>query len=146
MYRYRAARFCARVPVCRTARALCSGRSLPTEAAAATNAAATPKPALKHQERGELREGLEALRHAWKFLVDPADPMLRRRIGAAFALMIGAKVTTIQVPFLFKYAIDGMSDTTVAGLVADPSTSAALTPAALLIMYGATRAAADGDA
>ena len=68
------------------------------------------------------------------------------RIGASFALMIGAKLTTIQVPFLFKYAIDILSEPvsnaavplcTTAGLLA-------LSPASLLLMYGATRAAADG--
>ena len=53
-------------------------------------------------------DGLEAVRRAWTFLWDPAEPTLRWRIGAAFALMIGAKLTAIQVPFLFKLAIDGL--------------------------------------
>ena len=50
------------------------------------------------------------MRRAWTFLWDPAEPDLRLRIGGAFCLMIGAKLTAIQVPFLFKFAIDALSE------------------------------------
>ena len=57
----------------------------------------------------EVTGGVEAVRRAWSFLWDPAEPELRWRIGAAFALMISAKLTAIQVPFLFKVAVDALS-------------------------------------
>lgn len=101
-----------------------------------------------------------AVRRAWTFLWDPAEPSLRLRIGASFGLMIGAKLTTIQVPFLFKYAIDALSEQTVSAdgvatmlevAASQPLASTttavgllALSPASLLLMYGATRVCADG--
>ena len=96
---------------------------------------------------GEVTGGLDAVRRAWTFLWDPAEPQLRWRIGAAFALMIGAKLTAIQVPFIFKLAIDALSDPVTAAAVISPIPSAtmlALTPASLLLLYGVTRATADG--
>ena len=89
-------------------------------------------------------EGITALRQAWAFLWDPAEPSLRARIGAAFVLMIGAKLVTIQVPFLFKYAVDSLSDPAApeVALVA----ACGLTPATLLLAYGGTRLCAEGMA
>ena len=92
--------------------------------------------------RGEVTGGLDAVRRAWAFLWDPAEPNIKWRIGAAFALMIGAKIVLIQVPFLFKMAIDTLSDP--ASPPPSPAVLAALTPATLLLLYGGTRAAADG--
>ena len=48
--------------------------------------------------------------------------------------MIGSKLIAIQVPFLFKYAIDALSE---------PMTAVAVAPATLLLLYGATRAGAE---
>ena len=62
----------------------------------------------------------EALRRAWGFLWDEAEPALRRRTAAALMLMVGAKLTVIQVPFLFKHAIDGLAlDPSAAALLPD---------------------------
>lgn len=58
--------------------------------------------------------------------------------------MIGGKLAAIQVPFLFKLAIDGLSGDPTGVAVIPPSTMLALTPATLLLLYGATRATADG--
>jgi hypothetical protein len=95
--------------------------------------------------------GLDAVRRAWTFLWDPEEPNLHWRIGAAFCLMIGAKLIAIQVPFLFKFAIDGLSEPAAAAAAAGTSSGGlastgllALTPASLLLLYGATRALADG--
>lgn len=93
-----------------------------------------------------------ALRSAWGLLWEPGDVWMRQRIGAAFLLMLGGKAATIQVPFLFKYAIDGLSEPVAGAAVAggaDPATAglfaaASLAPPALMLAYGATRIAADG--
>ena len=78
--------------------------------AAATTAAAPSSPPTRAAGGGEIEGVSDALRRAWTFLWDPAEPSLRIRIGASFALMIGAKLTTIQVPFLFKHAIDALTE------------------------------------
>jgi len=103
-------------------------------------------------ESSDTSETLTALRSAWVLLWEPGDAWVRPRIGAAFVLMLGAKAATIQVPFLFKHAIDGLSEPLAAAAVlsgSDPATSgllvaATLTPPGLMLAYGATRIAADG--
>ncbi|CAH3017583.1 unnamed protein product [Porites evermanni] len=53
------------------------------------------------------------LKHVW-----PKDrPDLKRRVVAAVTLLIGAKLLNVQVPFLFKYAVDFLNNL-------DPSTVA----------------------
>jgi len=123
-------------------RTLCSRPAPPPLPARASQA---PKPAAPKSD-GYVG-GLDAVRQAWAFLWDPQEPSLRVRIGATFVLMIGAKVVAIQVPFLFKYAVDAMSEPAASAVVAQaPHVLAALAPATLLLLYGATRASADGIA
>ena len=83
---------------------------------------------------------LSSLQRTWGFLWDPAEPTVRARLAAALMLMVGAKLLTIQVPFLFKEAIDGLA-TTAAAAHYGPI---ALTPAALMLAYGAARSSAEG--
>ena len=66
-------------------------------------------------------------------LLAPADsdwsgfaPWLLQRVGGAFTLMLCAKLTTIQVPFLFKHAVDGLSGESAAALAGDPFAVAAM--------------------
>ena len=62
-------------------------------------------------------------------------------------LMVGAKLTVIQVPFLFKHAIDGLAlDPSAAALLPDGVPLVVLTPPLLMVAYGAARAAAEGMA
>ena len=68
-----------------------------------------------------------------------------RRVAGALALMVSAKLMTIQVPFLFKDAIDGMA--LQSGVEAAQAASygpLALTPAALMVAYGVARTSAEG--
>ena len=105
-------------------------RSVATAPAPSKSNAPTPT-----SSSSELEHGIASVRWAWTFLWDQADPALRFRVGTTFALMIGSKLIAIQVPFLFKHAVDGLSD---------PQLTMALTPATLLLLYGATRATAEG--
>ena len=50
--------------------------------------------------------------------------------------MLGAKLATIQVPFLFKHTVDGLSGETAAALAGDPFAAAAMTPTMLMLAYG----------
>ena len=92
--------------------------------------------------------GLNPLHRALLFLWDPAEPALVGRVAAALALMISAKLMTIQVPFLFKDAIDLLAAPAAAhGLEAAQTTSYGpllLTPAALMLAYGMARTSAEG--
>ena len=55
--------------------------------------------------------------------------------------MVGAKLTVIQVPFLFKHAIDGLAiDPSAAALLPDGVPLVVLTPPLLMVAYGAARA------
>lgn len=65
-------------------------------------------------------------------------------MGGALLCMVGAKLLSIQVPFLFKAAVDLLSKDAVAGGGSSPLALAALTPTALMLMYGVMRGASDG--
>ncbi|CAA3029745.1 ABC transporter B family member 25, mitochondrial [Olea europaea subsp. europaea] len=72
---------------------------------------------------------------------------LRLRVIAALGLLVGAKVLNVQVPFLFKLAVDWLTTATgnasaLAEFTAANSTVLALfvSPAAILIGYGIARA------
>ncbi|GAU46637.1 hypothetical protein TSUD_246630 [Trifolium subterraneum] len=67
------------------------------------------------------------------------------RVVAALFLLVGAKVVNVQVPFLFKLAVDWLNTATgTAGVVASNPTVMALfaTPVAVLIGYGIARSGA----
>ena len=93
--------------------------------------------------KGEPGEVSNALQRSWRFMWDDAEPTLRLRVAGALLCMVGAKLMSIQVPFLFKAAVDLLgvdaADGGSGSLVA-----AALTPTALMLLYGTVRASADG--
>ncbi len=66
---------------------------------------------------------------------------LKLRLAAAMGLLIASKAINVQVPFLFKYAVDALS-VDPSGAMTTMVWGAALTPAALVVSYGASRAAA----
>ena len=104
------------------------------------------------------------LREALHFLWDPQAPMLalKLRVGAALGLMIGAKLVNIQVPFLFKHAVDGLQAGEASSAAAECGPASAegagvlgallgglldpyvLTPAALMLAYGGAKISSDG--
>ena len=135
---------CADV-VARHQRHLCSSpqsKPQPTSVAPVATVTKTSSAAGDAAMKGEV---VDAVRRAWTFLWDPAEPALRWRIGAAFVLMIGAKLTTIQVPFLFKFAVDALSDSAATAAAGDATAASmgllALTPASLLLALFETQAA-----
>ena len=120
---------------CVGARALC---------APAKSATPTPPPLPP-----QLSErGLGPLHRALLFLWDPSEPALIGRVAAAVSLMIAAKLMTIQVPFILKDAIDLLAavQTLPPGAEAVQMASygpLVLTPAALMLAYGAARTSAE---
>ena len=74
----------------------------------------------------------------------PQDrPEIRNRVLAAVGLLVAAKVVNVEVPFIFKYAIDHLNKHTGDVLaLTDPSSTVMTTAISLMIAYGAARASA----
>lgn len=79
---------------------------------------------------------------------------IKRKVMYSVGLMIGGKLVTIQVPFLFKHLVDTLNDTTHVSeqinqiIELDYATAASITmtgmPLALVLGYGLARASASG--
>eukprot|EP00884_Botryococcus_braunii_P021400 jgi/Botrbrau1/7944/Bobra.9_2s0102.1 len=82
----------------------------------------------------------EILRELGSYLLVRNSPELRWRVGASIALLMASKGLNVAVPFLFKYAVDGLGGDP-SGLTAIDTPLWALLPATLLLGYGAARSA-----
>ena len=68
----------------------------------------------------------------------PADnPEVRRRVGMAFGLLVGAKLVNTSVPILFKQAVDVLG--TVQGADMDTTAAASATALSLVVGYSVAR-------
>lgn len=88
---------------------------------------------------------VKILRTLASYLWMKDNPEFRFRVVAALFLLVGAKVLNVQVPFLFKLAVDWLNTATGnAGALASNPTAVALfaTPVAVLIGYGIARSGA----
>jgi ATP-binding cassette, subfamily B, heavy metal transporter len=84
--------------------------------------------------KATLAEGLKALKGLIPYLWPRDSLELRLRVVAALALLAGAKLINISVPFLYKHAVDTLSGKF--GLV--------IVPVMLVVAYGAARVCAQG--
>ena len=79
---------------------------------------------------------------------------IKRNVVASLSLMIGGKIVTIQVPFLFKYLVDSLQETqnnmmntavdTAISMDIATTTATTATPILLVMGYGLSRATASG--
>ena len=69
----------------------------------------------------------QVLKQLLKYLWPEGEPALRVRVVASIVLLLGAKVCSVYVPFMFKHAVDMLNAGVDAGNVA-----AALPVAALI--------------
>jgi len=67
-------------------------------------------------------------------------PAIKARVVTALSLLIGSKLLNVQVPFLFKYAVDYLNSNPVA--IGDVETAMVSTATILILGYGAARASA----
>lgn len=77
---------------------------------------------------------------------DHADE-IKRKVLYSIGLMIGGKLVTIQVPFLFKYLVDQLNEPNTAHSInqlMEVDTNSAVIPVALVLGYGIARATASG--
>jgi len=82
----------------------------------------------------------DILRRLAGFMLHDSGAELKIRLATAMGLLVASKAINVQVPFLFKYAVDALS--------ADPTGATpsllwglALTPPAMVVAYGGARAA-----
>ncbi len=93
-----------------------------------------PPPLVAGGPKGTVMDGLRALRGLLPYLWPRDSIELRLRVVAALALLAGAKVVNIAVPFLYKHAVDTLSGRY--GLV--------VVPVMLIVAYGAARVCSQG--
>lgn len=119
--------------------------SSPAEATVAAAAASAPKPAAKKPNNdllGSVEKSTAEQRKAdWaimkemsRYLWPKGEVGTKVRVGLAVALLVGAKVLNVQVPFYFKSIVDSMNIDIAA--VGGTATTVA---GAMIIAYGATR-------
>ncbi|XP_030620739.1 iron-sulfur clusters transporter ABCB7, mitochondrial isoform X2 [Chanos chanos] len=98
---------------------------------------ADPKNVLKEVNSAKILSAM--LSYVW-----PKDrPDLRARVAISLGLLAGAKITNVMVPFMFKYAVDGLNQMSghMLNLNDAPNTVATMATA-VLIGYGVSRAGA----
>ncbi|ESQ54382.1 hypothetical protein EUTSA_v10027580mg [Eutrema salsugineum] len=105
----------------------------------------TPNPdqtTSKSQNKTNTTSSQKILRTISSYLWMRDDPELRLRVITALACLVGAKFLNVQVPFLFKLAIDSLSSSSSSSSIAatNPYLLAAFaTPSSVLIGYGIAR-------
>ncbi|XP_033125673.1 ATP-binding cassette sub-family B member 7, mitochondrial-like [Anneissia japonica] len=67
---------------------------------------------------------------------------IKARVVIAVGLLIGSKMASVSVPFMFKYAVDVLNTGQAVGVVAAAGGTAITVATSLLIGYGAARAGA----
>ncbi|CAL1381352.1 unnamed protein product [Linum trigynum] len=135
--------FNGRVLYSSSSAAAASSSTTPNKSVNGSPPVATPKP----QE--EKVADMKILRRLATYLWMKDNLEFRMRVIAALTFLVGAKVLNVQVPFLFKLAVDWLTTATsnvseLASFTAANSTLTVLfaTPASVLIGYGIARCTA----
>ena len=133
--------------------------SSPSSPSPSSPSSASPSsPSSSNSLEPETPSDREIVRSLTNSILSRNNADLRWRIAAAMGLLVGAKLLSVGVPFLFKAAIDALAFDP-SGLSAAPASAASSSgslppplstwlPASLLLGYGAARAgtAAAGEA
>ncbi|KAK1804189.1 hypothetical protein P4O66_020232 [Electrophorus voltai] len=96
---------------------------------------ADPKNVLKEVNSAKILSAMVS--YVW-----PKDrPDLRARVAISLGLLAGAKITSVTVPFMFKYAVDSLNQMSGPMLnLSDAPNTVATMATAVLIGYGVSRA------
>ena len=86
---------------------------------------------------------LAAIRNLWPFMWPSDHPDLKRRVILSLSALVVAKVGTVLVPFLYKWATDALVPTNGAGPNA-VIVAAVATPVMLVVAYGLGRVMSTG--
>ncbi|XP_015906708.1 iron-sulfur clusters transporter ABCB7, mitochondrial [Parasteatoda tepidariorum] len=86
-------------------------------------------------------QGWTIVKKMFNYIWPKDKPEIRRRVVLALGLLVGAKLLNIEVPFLFKYAVDYLNLHAGQGLNIDTPSSTIITVATAIILgYGVARA------
>ncbi|KAG2243713.1 hypothetical protein Bca52824_094441 [Brassica carinata] len=96
-------------------------------------------PVSKSNNQTNTTSSQKILRTISSYLWMRDNPELRLRVIAALACLVGAKFLNVQVPFLFKLAIDSLSSSSSSIASSNPYLAAFATPSSVLIGYGIAR-------
>lgn len=78
------------------------------------------------------------LKFMMSYIWPKGKPQVKRRVLLSLSLLAGAKLLNVQVPFLFKHAVDSLSPVTMAS----PEIAAFTTVSFLIMGYGMARVSA----
>ncbi|XP_041462333.1 ATP-binding cassette sub-family B member 7, mitochondrial-like isoform X1 [Lytechinus variegatus] len=86
--------------------------------------------------------GWEIIKAMLGYVWPKGDLAIKARVIVAMSLLIGAKVSNVYVPFLFKYAVDHLNEYQTASEAVASTGTGPTVVTALLLGYGAARAGA----
>ncbi|PVD28166.1 hypothetical protein C0Q70_10751 [Pomacea canaliculata] len=88
--------------------------------------------------------GREIVQSMFTYIWPKDNYGIKVRVIAALSLLVGSKLVNVQVPFIFKYGVDYLNDTSNFLNLADPSNTLFTAGVAIMIGYGVARATAAG--
>uniref|UniRef100_A0A0P4W1W0 Iron-sulfur clusters transporter ABCB7, mitochondrial n=3 Tax=Scylla TaxID=6760 RepID=A0A0P4W1W0_SCYOL len=89
--------------------------------------------------------GREMLRALATYVWPKGNTRVKARVTTALGLLVGAKILNVQVPFIFKDAVNYLNEHTGDLLaLSDPASTVATTAFSLMIAYGIARTGAAG--
>lgn len=90
---------------------------------------------------GKKVSGLQIISKMFGYIWPKNRPEIRNRVMISLGLLIGAKIVNVEVPFIYKYAVDHLNAHTGSLLnFSDPVSTVGTTAFALMVAYGCARA------
>lgn len=89
-------------------------------------------------------KGQDILKFMLSYIWPKGEFEVKARVVLAFGLLIGSKVVNVQVPFIFKYAVDYLNHPDNWLHMEDPSSTLFTAATAIIIGYGIGRATSAG--
>jgi len=86
------------------------------------------------EETNRPSNGWATIKRVLPYLWPPGEGWVKRRVVAAFLLLVMAKIVSVSTPFLYKQAVDAL-----AGETPDTGTLLGLTAVGLTVAYGIAR-------
>lgn len=84
----------------------------------------------------------QVLREVYHYIKPSGSREIAQRVSTALALLLGSKILSVQVPFLFKYIVDALSQDPTGASPAVIAGVLAATPPMLVLGYGVARVGA----
>lgn len=93
-----------------------------------------PKKIASPSKTSSHQKDLETLRKLWPFIWPVESPALRRRVVVALLALIFSKILTVLVPYLYKWAVDALTQSHTSF-----DSALMVVPIMLVLAYGSTK-------